>query len=229
MPRRNRIIVPGLPHHITQRGNGQKNIFDTDADRLVFLSLLGRYARQYALAIWGYCLMSNHFHLIAVPEREDSASNALGRLLADYARYLNVRRQSSGHLWQARYYSVPMEPGYCWKALAYVERNPVRAGMIDKAEQYRWSSAPSRLGLGSTPAWLELRTWRGQWTPQEWLRFLEDRATEAVMRDELREVMLGGYPLGQELVERLEGELGTRLHRGKAGRPPKQGRAAGAA
>ena len=99
MPRSKRIVVPGLPHHITQRGNGCASVFDSDDDRVVFLDLLAAYSRQYQLTVWGYCLMSNHFHLIAVPFQEDAPAKVLGRLEADYARYLNVRRGTSGHLW----------------------------------------------------------------------------------------------------------------------------------
>ena len=222
MPRRNRIVVPGLPHHITQRGNGRRVIFDSDGDRRVFLALLGRYAAAYGMSIWGYCLMSNHFHLIVVPERADSAAKALGSLLASYARYLNVQRESCGHLWQARYYSVPMEPVYCWKALAYVEHNPVRSAMSETAERYRWSSAAARLGMCAAPAWLDLGAWREEWTANEWRRLLEDRRAESVIGKELHEVTLSGYPLGRALVERLERELGTRLRRGQAGRPRKE-------
>ncbi|MDP8991305.1 MAG: transposase [Acidobacteriota bacterium] len=222
MPRRNRIVVPGLPHHITQRGNGRHSIFDSDGDRRVFLALLGRYAAAYGMSIWGYCLMSNHFHLIVVPERAESAAKALGSLLASYARYLNVQRESCGHLWQARYYSVPMEPVYCWTALAYVEHNPVRAGMSETAERYRWSSAAARLGMCAAPAWLDLEAWREEWTAAEWRRLLEDRRAESVIGKELHEVTLSGYPLGRALVERLERELGKRLRRGKAGRPRKE-------
>jgi REP element-mobilizing transposase RayT len=102
--------------------------------------------QQYALTLWGYCLMSNHFHLVAVPAQEGAAAKVLGRLEADYARYLNVRRRTSCHLWQARYHSVAMEAPHCWRALAYVERNPVRAGMTAVATGYRWSSAAARMG-----------------------------------------------------------------------------------
>jgi hypothetical protein len=70
MPRSKRIVVPGLPHHITQRGNGRANVFDCDQDRVVFLDLLASYSQQYGLSLWGYCLMSNHFHLVAVPAHE---------------------------------------------------------------------------------------------------------------------------------------------------------------
>jgi putative transposase len=219
MPRSKRIVVPGLPHHITQRGNGRARVFDSDDDRVVFLDLLAAYSRQYQLTVWGYCLMSNHFHLIAVPSREDSAAKVLGRLEADYARYLNVRRGTSGHLWQARYHSVPMDLTYCWRALAYVERNPVRAGMTSSATNYPWSSAQARLGMTLAPAWLDLNPWAQEWTRREWLQWLSDDNSDEMTRVELQEATLSGYPLGAALSERLERELGRRLRRGKAGRP----------
>lgn|SRR5665213_448858 len=222
MPRNKRIVVPGLPHHITQRGNGRANVFDSDHDRTVFLDLLARYSAQYRLALWGYCLMSNHFHLVAVPAHADAAAKVLGRLEADYARYLNVRRRTSGHLWQARYYSVPMDAPHCWHALAYIERNPVRAGIASAAADYKWSSAAARLGMTPAPSWLDLAAWKQQWTHREWSRMLGDASGDEIIRVELQEATLSGRPLGSTLVARLEKELGRRLRRGKAGRPPNQ-------
>lgn len=215
-------MVPGFPHHFTQRGNGRAVVFDCDQDRAVFLDLLAGYSQQYGMAIWGYCLMSNHFHLVAVPTAEQTSAKVLGRLEADYARYLNVRRRTSGHLWQARYHSVAMEPPYCWRALAYVERNPVRAGMVAAALNYRWSSAAARLGLAAAPAWLDLRSWNQHWTNEEWLQMLGDKSGDQKTRTEFLEATLSGNPMGQALTERLETQLGRKLRRGKAGRPPKQ-------
>lgn len=222
MPRSKRIVVPGLPHHITQRGNGRAQVFDCDQDRAVFLDLLAGYAPQYGLSIWGYCLMSNHFHLVAVPAHEGATAKVLGRLEADYARFLNVRRRTSGHLWQARYHSVAMEPPYCWRALAYVERNPARAGVTPAAVDYPWSSAAARMGVAVAPAWLELGPWAQHWSRAQWLQILRDESGDDRMRVELQEATLSGHPLGQALVERLEKELGRRLRQGKAGRPRKR-------
>jgi REP-associated tyrosine transposase len=118
--------------------------------------------------------------------------------------------------------------GYCpgffsrWRALAYVERNPVRAGMSRSAMDYPWSSAAARLGRTVAPAWLELAPWIQHWTPEEWLLLLGDESSDELIRLELQEATLTGCPLGAALVERLEKELGRRLRRGKAGRPPKQ-------
>ena len=222
MPRGKRVVVAGLPHHITQRGNGRAQVFDCDPDRTVFLDLLARYSQQYGLSLWGYWLMSNHFHLIAVPSHEGSAASALGRLEADYARFLNVSRGASGHLWQARYHSVAMEPPHCWRALAYVERNPVRAGMTSAAVDYPWSSAAARVGSAIVPSWLDLEPWTQHWNRAEWLHMLADGSEDETTRAELREATLSGRPWGQALVERMEKELGRKLRRGKTGRPPKQ-------
>ncbi len=222
MPRRGRLVVPEVAHHVTQRGNNRQVVFDSDFDRQLFLDLLADYAPRHRLSILGFCLMSNHFHLVAVPEREDSLARTIGRLEADYARYLNVRRRTAGHLWQARFFSVPMEPRYGAIALAYVERNPVRAGMVDVAEEYPWSSAGARLGLREPPGWLELANWKQEWSAREWRELLRDPRQEEPFRLELRDATMAGLPLGEGLRRQLEERLGKRLRPGKAGRPPKQ-------
>jgi putative transposase len=221
MPRRKRLIVPGLPHHITQRGNNRGQVFDSDSDRRIFLDLLARYSQQYGLAIWAYCLMTNHFHLVAAPANETAMANALGRVESDFARFVNLHRRSCGHLWQARYYSVPMDAAHCWRAVAYVERNPVRARMVDAAENHPWSSAAARIGKCPVPPWLILDQWRGQWTLKDWLALLRSERSDGEIGVELREATLSGYPLGGELVTQMEVTLGRRLHRGKSGRTPK--------
>ncbi len=136
-----RAVVAGVPHHVTQRGNGRRTIFDTDADRLLYLDLLRENAVECDLAIWAWCLMSNHVHLVAVPGRPDSLARTLGRTHAAYARYLNIRRRSCGHLFQARFYSCPIGPQHLWTTVAYVERNPQRAGLVAVPWDYLWSSA----------------------------------------------------------------------------------------
>jgi len=214
MPRGKRIIVPGLPHHITQRGNGRAKVFDCEQDRATFLELLATYSLQYGLSLWGYCLMSNHFHLVAVPADEGAAAKVMGRLEADYARFLNVRRQTSGHLWQARYHSVAMDPPHCWRALAYVERNPVRAGLSRAAADYPWSSAAARVGGAVVPAWLDLDPWRQHWSTAEWLCMLSDGGEDEITRVELQEGTLSGRPLGESFGrapgKRVEQKVATR-------------------
>ena len=163
------------PHHVTQRGNGRRVIFETDNDRLVYLGLLQQHAKQQRLAILGYCLMPNHVHLIAVPESEGSLRRTLRNIHGRYAAYLNIRQASSGHVWQGRYYSCPMDDDHLWTALRYIERNPVRAGMVRDATDFPWSSARVHLG-GGRDGLIDLAPWSERWTLDEWSEFLS--ATE---------------------------------------------------
>src|ERR1035438_9629206 len=141
MARIARAVVVDVPHHVTQRGNGRQDVFFDDRDRQLYLDAFFDYAARYSLRVWGYCLMSNHVHFMVVPEREQSLARVFGRTHADYARYANLVRRSCGHLWQARFYSCALEARYAWHALAYVERNPVRAGLVKAPEEYQWSTA----------------------------------------------------------------------------------------
>ena len=103
MARRGRIVFPGCPHHVTQRGNRRQDIFRDDQDRLLFIDLLATYAKQYAVAIWAYTLMTNHIHVIAVPEEKGCLSAAMRDVLSDYALSFNKHYGYRGHLWQARF------------------------------------------------------------------------------------------------------------------------------
>jgi len=141
MSRISRVVVPGVPHHATQRGNGRQVTFVSDEDRLVYLDLLAKHRRAFGLEVWAWCQMSNHIHLLAVPAREDSLARTLGRTHAEYAQYWNARRRSCGHVWQARFYSCPVDADAAWVVARYIETNPVRVGMTEAAEQWRWSSA----------------------------------------------------------------------------------------
>jgi putative transposase len=134
MSRIARIVLEDVPYHITQRGNGRQQVFFEDRDYQLYLDLVGRSCQEAGLRIWAYCLMPNHMHLIAVPERETAMAQAMSRSNADYARYYNLRQRTCGHVWQARYFSTPLENAHLWQAMAYVERNPVRARMVARAE-----------------------------------------------------------------------------------------------
>lgn len=140
MARIARIAVEGVPYHLTQRGNGRQRVFFSDADYRMYLDLLRRYCATHALDVWAYCLMPNHVHMIVVPTRATSMAKALGRTHAEYAKYFNLVQRSCGHVWQARYFSCPLEGSHLGRAMAYVERNPVRAGLVEDAFAYRWSS-----------------------------------------------------------------------------------------
>ena len=131
-----RAVALGIPHHITQRGNARQTVFDNEKDRRVYLELLRYYTDKHRLRIWAWCLMSNHIHLLAVPETADTLKRTLARTHRDYACYRNAQLATCGHLWQSRYYSCPVDQLGLWPAMAYIERNPVRAGLVVVAEDF---------------------------------------------------------------------------------------------
>jgi putative transposase len=168
MPRLARLVIPGIPHHVTQRGNNRQDVFFVDDDRRVYLALLEQHAERYGVEVLGYCLMGNHVHVIAVPPREDSLAKALGRTHFLYTQYLHRLHGRSGHLWQNRFFSCALDEPRCWTALCYMERNPVRARVVREAWRYRWSSAAAHCGAGEADGWLELGRWQGArwgWSP----------------------------------------------------------------
>jgi putative transposase len=222
MSRIARVVVPGLPHHVTQRGNGRQATYLSDEDRLVYLDLLRGHGRQYGLRIWAYCLMNNHIHLLAVPVGEDSLAHTLGRTHSDYARYWNARRRSCGHVWQARFYSCPLEDDQIWTVARYVEMNPVRAGLVKEAERWPWSSAQAHLVERDASGLLELSFWASQYDGTRWSRVLRSGVEDEAWQQRLVESTLSGRPLGSEaFIDRLEQQLGASLRPKPPGRPPK--------
>ena len=151
MPRLARTVCARVPHHITQRGNRREEVFFTDDDRHAYLAWLKDYAEKYEVHILAYCLMTNHMHLIAVPASEDGLEKVLKPLHMRYAQRVNRTRGWKGHLWQGRYISSALDEDYLWAAVGYVERNPVRARLVRKAENYRLSSASAHCGIKPDP------------------------------------------------------------------------------
>jgi putative transposase len=140
--------------------------------------------------------MSNHIHLLAVPERHDSLHRALGRTHADYARYLNIKRGSCGHLWQARFFSCVVAPEHLWITMAYIERNPVRAGLSLRADQYHWSSAASHTTGIDAEHLIDMRRRRMEYTPRRWEQVLRSTVEAEAEAERIREATLRGRPLG---------------------------------
>lgn len=211
----------GVPHHVTQRGNARQVILATDADRITYLELLREYSQLHELSLLGYCLMSNHVHLIAVPQTAESLSHSLKQTHGRYASYWNARQHSTGHVWQGRFYSCPLDQAHLWKALRYVELNPVRAGLVEVAEDWKWSSAAAHCGVSGADPMLEMSRWRERWTVCEWRTFLAaaESASEVAA---LRQSTNTGRPLGSaEFVAELEGQMLRPLAPRKAGRPKK--------
>ena len=223
MARMARAVDVDTPHHVTQRSNRRQDVFFTDRDREVYLNAFFDYAARYGLRVWGYCLMSNHVHFVVVPEGEQSLARVFGRTHSDYARYANLVQRSSGHLWQARFYSCAMDDRHAWAALAYVERNPVRAAMVEKAEEYRWSTAAAHCQEDGLEGRLELGEWRRQYSGEGWREALRVGVGDEALEERIREATRRGSPLGSEaFVERVGGALGRDLRARPPGRPPKR-------
>jgi putative transposase len=221
MPRIARVVAEGVPHHITQRGNGRKTVFDDAQDHHVYLKLLREYTREHRLHIWAWCLMSNHVHLLAVPDASDSLSRALGRIHCDYARYRNARAASCGHLWQARYYSCPVDGPAVWRVMAYIERNPIRAGLVERAEDFRWSSARAH-ATDREDGFVQMAAWREFYTAARWRETLRLGVDDENLRERLRSATRTGRPLGsEEFLEEIERNTRRALRPRQVGRPRK--------
>ena len=141
MPRVARLIAPGIPHHVTQRGNRRMQTFFCDEDYQAYLSLMAQWCRKFDVAVWCYCLMPNHIHLIAVPETEAGLRLAIGEAHRRYSVMVNRRQKWTGHLWQGRFSSFPMDETYLLAAAKYIEMNPVRAKLVPEPYAWKWSSA----------------------------------------------------------------------------------------
>ncbi len=219
MPRTARIVVPGCPHHITQKGNGGQDVFFCDDDRRYFLSLLARYAGPWGLSIDAFCLMTNHVHLVATPAAQESLAEAMRRISGIYAQYVNRTYARQGHLWQDRFYSCALDDAHCWAALVYVEQNPVRANMISQASRYEWSSAAAHCGHKAKAAFLDLRRWKKMAGPAEWKRELSSITPDDALAS-LRRHTGTGRPLGgPDFITRIERSIKRRVHALVRGRP----------
>ena len=218
MARLARVVVPGVPHHVTQRGNRGLETFFEEADYRAYVELLAEHCGKAGVAVWGYCLMPNHVHLIMVPEDADGLRAALGETHRRYTRRVNDRQGWRGHLWQERFHSFPMDEPHLLAAARYVELNPVRAKLARQPADWAWSSASAHLagrddGLVKVAPLLERA---GDW--QAFLQAGLDDPTLETLRGHERT----GRPLGDaSFVEGLESRLGRALARRKPGPPRK--------
>ncbi len=145
MSRLARVVVPGLPHHVTQRGNGRARTFFGDGDYVFYRDLLAEGCRAAGVEVWAWCLMPNHVHLILVPADKDGLRRALAPVHRRYAGVVHARQRRTGHFWQARFGSVVMDEVHLAAAVRDVSLNPVRAGLAARAEDWRWSSVRAHL------------------------------------------------------------------------------------
>lgn len=145
MPRSSRIVVPGLPHHVIQRGNRRQPIFLKAGDETQYLHMLTERCVQAKVEVWGYCLMPNHVHLVIAPTTEDGLARVIGETHRQYTSFINSREKWTGHLFQDRFASSVMDERHLIAAFRYVALNPVRAGLVDRAQDWPWSSVHAHL------------------------------------------------------------------------------------
>jgi len=218
MARLARVVVPGMPHHVTQRGNRRQETFFIEDDYRAYLELMAQQCREEGVAIWAYCLMPNHIHLIAVPETKEALRRAIGEAHRRYTRRINFRQQWRGYPWQGRFASFVMDEPYLLAAARYVELNPVRAKLAADAADWPWSSAKAHLSasddiLVQAAPLLSLI--------DDWQAFLNSAVSEDQL-DQLRDHGRTGRPLGNPtFLERLEKLIGRLLRPKKPGRKPK--------
>jgi len=206
-----RAVGVGVAHHITQRGVNRERVFFTEGDRRTYLDWLAEHAAHARLRILAYCLMSNHIHLIAVPDERQSLAVAIRRAHSRYSQYLNSRRRRCGHLWQNRFYSCALDEKHLGVALRYVELNPVRAHLVARPEDYEWSSAAAHLHGRQEMPLLDWEFFAQFGGAERWATLLAE--PEELM--EIRLLQRGtftGRPVGDaDFVSRLEHELGRPL------------------
>jgi putative transposase len=221
MPRFARAIAVGCAHHITQRGNNRQDVFFVEQDRQMYLRLLAEEAGRHRLEVLGYCLMTNHVHIVAVPHAEDALAKGIGRTHFRYSQYINRFHRRSGHLWQGRFYSCALDERHLWLALKYIELNPVRAHLCRRAWRYDWSSAAAHTGESAPVEVLDLHWWHQQFSAEAWRKELAGGLTEEEVA-RMRVRTQTGRPLGSDaFLSKLETLLGRRVRALPVGRPKK--------
>jgi putative transposase len=219
MTRRPRTVIPGWVHHVTQRGNYKQSIFYSNHDRIVYLLLIAKHFPKYGISLIGHSLMDTHVHFAVIPQRESSLSDGIGQLNHDFACWQNYQCGKTGHLWQGRFYSCPVDENRVAQVLRYIELNPVRARMVEKGWEWEWSSARAHVSGQDPSGLLDMNYWNRSFGEMKWREFLEERAAEETIQAQIRRATLKGYFLGNKATAlRLEREFGKQLLPGKPGR-----------
>lgn len=194
MARLPRIVIPNISHHVSQRGNRRQLTFFCDDDYQSYLSLMSQQCKRYGLSVLAYCLMPNHVHIVAVPPKEEALRLAIGGAHEAYSKQVNYRMGWSGHLWQGRFFSAPMDDSYMLHCIRYVELNPVRAGLTKNAEDYRWSSAKAHI-LNVDDALVHVKPMTDRYP--DWRAFLDMEFSPKTL-EILRKHSRIGRPMGNE-------------------------------
>ena len=219
MPRVARIVAVGYPHHIIQSGNYGQKIFADDNDRLKYLSWIQEYSNKYGLSILAYCLMKNHVHFVAIPAKEGSLARTFNTAHMRYSQYFNKKMKAKGHLWQGRFFSCVLDEPHLLAVSKYVERNPVRAKLVKKPWQWKWSSARSHINEEKPMIKLGSLFGRTEMPWDVWKEYIGSEETNKAIA-EIRRYTRAGRPLGtDDFVRNLERKFGKALKAPPKGRP----------
>ena len=201
MAQGNRVILPGLPHFVRQRGRVDGHAaFLESADYRVFLHLLEESCARHMVWVWGYSLLPGGYSLVAVPGSAEALCSAVQKLDSEYARYHNLRHMVRGPVWNAQFQAAAMCWSRVWDAIAFVEREPVRKERLTAAWAHPWSSAAARLGRAPKPEWLHFEEWARQFEGPQWQKRLQSSEGEAQFGLELTAALESGSALGEMLA-----------------------------
>jgi len=220
MARIARVVAVGLPHHITQRGNYKQPVFRNSYDRRIYLSWIEEYSEKYSLKILAFCLMINHVHFIAIPETENALAKVFNTTHMRYSQYFNKTNNLMGHLWQGRFYSCILDEPHFIASVRYVERNPVRAKLVNNPWEWTWSSASFHINQ-KKESLIKLHKFSEviNMTDDYWREYISSEDNSRTI-DNIRKHSLTGRPLGNEIfIKKLEKENGKRLQALPRGRP----------
>lgn len=228
MARLPRLTIAGAAHHVIQRGNNRQNVFVTDEDFEYFLGLLLDYARQFQVAVHAYVLMDNHFHLLVTPQNAEGLPQMMQALGRRYVRYFNDRHHRSGTLWEGRYRATVIESErYLLTCMAYLDLNPVRAGMVPDARDYRWSSHAHYAGLRTdrliTPHALYWEMGNTPFAREHAYAEMVGSGVGLAQQTEITDATLKGWALGgPDFLQAAQKHTGRRVRPALAGRPAKR-------
>lgn len=218
MPRIARVVLPGIPYHITQRGNFKQDVFSDISDKTQYLKLVFEYKDRFNVEILSYCLMMNHIHFIMVPPKSDSLGLIFNQISRRYAVYYNRKFDRIGHLWQDRYYSCALDKDHLFEAIRYIENNPVKAGYVEAPEEYIWSSARAHINPNIQDDLLSDYT-KYLDKIENWNEYLNEKTNEHIISN-LRVCTMNGRPSGNEMfIQELEYKTGRILRTKPMGRP----------
>jgi len=223
MPRKGRKVVPGLAHHVTQRGNYRQEVFEDTKDFQKYSYWMQKYSQKYSVEIIAYCLMSNHVHFIVKPTDTRGLARLFNTVHMRYSQYKNEQKQQKGHLWQGRFYSCILSDEHLYRAVRYVEQNPVRAGMVACAWDYPWSSTRQHMNKERDPIiqTTGIRRLMGKDRKTNWKIYLEGDDIE--IQDLLRKRTQKGLAVGSnDFILWLEGKLNCTMRELNSGRPRKK-------